>query len=105
MIVYNVTISIDAAAEQEWLVWMNTVHIPDVLATGLFMDARISRLLNIEEQGGLTYSIQYTLSSMAQMEEYEKNHAPRLRMETEKKFSGRYAAFRTLMQVVGHHTK
>jgi hypothetical protein len=33
MIVYNVTVNIDGAVEQEWLKWMKEVHIPEVLAT------------------------------------------------------------------------
>jgi hypothetical protein len=101
MIVYNVTINIDADVHDEWLKWMLEKHIPDVLATGLFLESRMSRMLIDEEEGGVTYSIQYTLESMERMEEYEQNHASRLREEVNRKYEGKFGAFRTTMEVVG----
>ena len=99
MIVYNVTINVDADVAEEWLRWMKEVHIPDVMATGLFLDNRIMRIL-AEEEGGLSYAIQYTCADMATYERYKEQHAPRLQAETQKPYSGRFAAFRTLLEVV-----
>jgi hypothetical protein len=102
MIVYNVTINIDADVHDEWKKWMLEEHIPQVLATGMFVDSRMSRMLLAEEEGGLTYSIQYTLESMEKMREYEDKYAPALRDAVEKKYEGKFGAFRTMMEVVGH---
>jgi hypothetical protein len=99
MIVYNVTINVDADVAVEWLRWMKEVHIPDVMATGLFLDNRIMRIL-AEEEGGLSYAIQYTCADMATYERYKAEHAPRLQAETQKHYGGRLAAFRTLLEVV-----
>ena len=99
MIVYNVTINVDADVAEEWLRWMKEVHIPDVMATGLFLDNRIMRIL-AEEEGGLSYAIQYTCADMATYERYKEQHAPRLQAETQKRYRGRFAAFRTLLEVV-----
>jgi len=99
MILYNVTVSIDAAIENEWLQWMKEVHLPDVLATGYFAEAKIARIL-AEEQGGKAYSVQYYAFSMDAYEAYEKDHAPRLREEHQQKFGSRTAAFRTLLHVI-----
>ena len=51
MVIYNVTVSIDQAVANEWLSWMRTQHIPDVLQTGCFLECRLSRV-NGEEEGG-----------------------------------------------------
>lgn len=99
MIVYNVTINVDAEVATEWLHWMKTVHIPDVMATGMFLDNRICRIL-AEEDGGLTYAIQYTAADMATYERYKAEHAPRLQAETQKHYGGKFVAFRTLLEVV-----
>jgi hypothetical protein len=101
MIVYNVTINIDADVHTEWLAWMLETHIPEVLATGLFIESRISRMLIEEEGNGITYSIQYTLDSMDKMKEYEELHAPRLRADVQARYDGKFGAFRTMMEVVG----
>lgn len=102
MIIYNVTVNIDTDVHDEWLKWMLEKHIPDVLATGLFIESRMSKMLIEEESGGVTYSIQYTLESMDKMQEYEEKHASRLRDEHTKKYEGKFGAFRTMMEVVGH---
>ncbi len=102
MIIYNVTVSIDPDIHDEWKQWMIEKHIPDVLATGLFIDSRMSKLLIEEEGGGITYSIQYSLESMDKMKEYEEKHATRLRDEHTKKYEGKFGAFRTMMEVAAH---
>ena len=99
MIVYNVTINVDADVAAEWLHWMKTVHIPDVMATGMFLDNRICRVL-AEEDGGLTYAIQYTAADMATYERYKTEHAPRLQAETQMHYGGKFVAFRTLLEIV-----
>jgi hypothetical protein len=53
MILYNVTVSIDPAIHEEWLEWMKVKHIPDVMNTGCFIEARISRVHGEEENGAL----------------------------------------------------
>lgn len=99
MIIYNVTVNIDENAKEEWLQWMVSQHIPNVLNTGLFTNARISRLLVEEEMGGHTFSIQYTLPSLINYELYQATYAAVLQQEHTDKFEGKFAAFRTIMKV------
>lgn len=98
MIVYNVTINIDEDAHDEWLAWMKDEHIPDVMSTGLFVDGRMFRVL-ADDQGGITYAVQYTTADMAHYERYRDEHAARLQAKTQEKFGGRFAAFRTLLEL------
>lgn len=102
MIMYNVTVSIDPDAEREWLAWIKEVHLPDVLATGHFAEAKIARIL-AEEEGGKAYSIQYFAESMEAYQTYEREDAERLRAEHRKKFGTKTAAFRTLLHVIHHN--
>ena len=46
MYIYNVTIKIDIARADEWLTWMREEHIPEVMATGYFVENRICRLVD-----------------------------------------------------------
>jgi hypothetical protein len=102
MIIYNVTINVDNDVHAEWLDWMKHTHIPEVMATGLFLDSRICRVL-ADDEGGLTYAIQYTCADMATYERYRDQHAPRLQAETQKRYGGKFAAFRTLLEVMHTH--
>ena len=54
MIIYNVTISIDKDVENHWLDWMKNTHIPDVMQKELFIDCKISRVLEEAVAGGHT---------------------------------------------------
>lgn len=99
MILYNVTVSIDPAIEHDWLSWMKTVHIPDVMATKCFNEARISRVHG-EEQGGVTYAIGYVAPSQEDYDRYQEEHSPALQSEHSKRYDGRFAAFRTMLTIV-----
>jgi len=99
MILYNVTVSIDASAESDWLVWMKSKHIPDVIATGCFIEGRLSRV-HAEEAGGLTYAVSYVAPSQEKYDEYQEKFAPKLQQEHTQRYSGRFAAFRTMMTIV-----
>jgi hypothetical protein len=99
MIIYNVTVSIDNDAEESWVNWMKEKHIPEVLATGLFLESRFTRVLG-EEENGKTYSIQYLCESMDTYEKYRDEHAPRLQKDHADRYQGKFAAFRTILKVV-----
>jgi hypothetical protein len=98
-ILYNVTVKVTKEASGEWLEWMKQKHIPDVLATGLFTEHKICRILQ-DEQDGDTYAIQYLCKSMDDFKTYQENHAKSLQAEHAARYKEKYVAFRTLMEVV-----
>lgn len=102
MILYNVTINIDESIQEEWLAWMKNIHIPEVLDTKLFVESKICRI-KAEEVGGLAYSIQYFAKSQADFDLYEIKYAPALKQKHIEKFNGKFAAFRTILEVI-HQT-
>jgi hypothetical protein len=99
MIIYNVTVNIDNDVKDEWLNWMKTVHIPDVMATGFFLENKICKVL-VDEEQGTTYSVQYTAANMADLKEYQRTQAPRLQKEHNDKYASKAVAFRTLLEVL-----
>lgn len=99
MILYNVTVSVDGQVEKEWLKWMREVHIPDVMATRLFVDHKIYKLVN-EVDGGTTYAIQYFALDMQDINTYMREHAPRLQEEHASRYQAKALAFRTLLEQV-----
>lgn len=100
MIIYNVTVNIDETVHDEWLSWMKSIHIPEVMGTGLFSAAKMSKVLVEEQMGGLTYSIQYSCESKSKLDEYQSKYAPEFQQKHSTKYQGKFVAFRTLMEVV-----
>lgn len=99
MILYNVTVNIENDVCKEWLKWMQQEHIPEVMATGYFLENKIYKVL-VEEEQGTTFSIQYTCNSIKDLEEYQRLHAQRLQKEHSRKFANKFVAFRTLLELV-----
>jgi hypothetical protein len=99
MIIYNVTVSIDSSIVEEWLHWMKTQHIPDILATGCFLEARLSKIHG-EEDGGLSFSVMYLCAEQAKLDDYQLRFAPKLQAEHQQRYEGRFAAFRTYLTVI-----
>jgi antibiotic biosynthesis monooxygenase (ABM) superfamily enzyme len=103
MIIYHVTVKVEADTIDEWLSWMKEIHIPDVLKTGHFTGYRMSRMIP-DDQDGATFGIQYTLNSMENLEAYLQHHAPTLQKEHINKFEGKFIAYRTLHEIVDSGT-
>ncbi|MEL6922957.1 MAG: DUF4286 family protein [Bacteroidota bacterium] len=101
MIVYNITSKIDHSVIDDWLQWMQDEHIPDVMATGLFSEPRLCRVIGMDESEGLTYAMQFSCDSLSVMHRYEVNFAKALRKKTQQRYGEKVLSFRTLMEVVG----
>ncbi len=100
MIIYNVTVNIDNDVHDDWLHWMKTVHVPDVVATGCFTDGNIFKIM-VDEQQGTSYSIQYKANSMDDVNRYLETFAPALREQHTARYKDKFVAFRTLLQHIG----
>ena len=99
MYIYNVTINIQEDIHDEWVEWMKKEHIPDMLNTGKFKKALMTRVMVNEEMGGITYSVQYTAESKQMLERYYEEDAKTLRSKTAA-FEGKFVAFRTELEVI-----
>ncbi len=99
MFIYNVTVNIADEIHYKWLGWMQEVHIPDVMKTGCFIDSQILKVLYVEDEGH-TYSIQYKFLEMGDIEKYQKEFAPGLQAAHKAMFGEKYAAFRTILQII-----
>jgi hypothetical protein len=100
MIIYNVTTNIHESVHDQWMIWMQHKHIPEMLATGKFSSAKMARVLIEEEMGGVTYSVQYTTDSKETLQHYYQNESPALREEGEKLFGDKMLSFRTELVVI-----
>ena len=103
MIIYNVTTNIHESVHDQWMIWMQHKHIPEILATGLFSSARLVRVLVEEEMGGVTYSVQYETESKETLQRYYQEHAPRFREEGTRLFGDKMLAFRTELELIGDY--
>jgi len=99
MIVYTVTVSVDRAAAAEWLSWMTSTHIPDVMRAGYFRSHSIRRVLEpVEHEGKDTFVIEYTCESQECFDAYQREAAPALQRDHNDRFAGRVKASRRVSE-------
>ncbi len=101
MIIYNVTLNIDKTISKEWLEWIKE-HIPQVLATGKFKEAKLTKVL-VEDEETDTYSVQYRAHSREALDAYYADDAERLRGDGLKRFADKMLAFRTELEVIDEY--
>ena len=100
MIIYNVTISVEENIKSDWIKWMQEVHIPEVMATGIFTKAQLNRLI-VQGDSDKTYTIAYTCSTIKDLHEYQMKFATKLQQKHVARYGEKVVAFRTVMEVMG----
>lgn len=100
MLLYNITIGIDKEVEQEWLHWMKTQHIPEVMDTNLFLNFKMYKVLQEDDEGTTSYSVQYFAESLDQVNLYFEKFAPSLLEKLRLRFKDKHIAFMTLLDEV-----
>lgn len=103
MYIYNVTVNIDESVHDQWLSWMRETHIPDMLATGKFLSAKLCKVLVKEDLGGITYTTQYEVKDQDTLHSYYIENADKLRQDTLNLFTDTLVAFRTELEIVGEY--
>ena len=98
--VYNVTIKLDESIHKEWLEWMKGEHITDMINTGCFTEAKVLRLLEVDDSEGPTYAVQFIAESKAQYSLYVEKFATAMRQKSFDRWGNKFIAFRSVMQVV-----
>jgi hypothetical protein len=84
----------------EWLEWMRTIYIPEIIATELFSDYRIVKILEIDESDGPTYAIQYFSNNRGNYDIFVQKYANIFSQKASEKWSDKIFSFRSLMEII-----
>jgi hypothetical protein len=101
MYYYNVTCRVEPGIESEWLKWMIEVHIPEVLASQCFVECKLLRLMQEDNnQDGPIYAVQYVYKKTESFEKYTTHFGPALKQKTWDKYGDKVLAFRTNLEIL-----
>lgn len=98
MIIYSVTIVLEPEVETDWVEWMSQVHVPDVLRTGCFLQARMHRVL--EAGNKPTYVLHYLCRTVEEYQRYRDQYAAALQAQHSKRYESRFSATRQILEEV-----
>lgn len=100
MILYSITFSVENPVHEKWFNWMKNIQIPPLLLSGLIAEYKILRLLNEHDNGGTTYSCQFFMNDMTDVEKFENEFEVPFISEVDKNFKAQFVMFKTLLEVL-----
>ena len=71
-----------------------------MLATKKFKTAKIFKIINENDKGGVSYAAQYQCDNKICLEQYLNDFAAKLRDDAVKKFGDRILSFRTQLELI-----
>lgn len=100
MFVYNITFKVEHKVLEEWMKWQKEVQIPEILASGCFYDHKFYELMDMEEEDGRTFVMQFFAESKSDYNRYHHIYGNRLRHRAIEKWKEHVVSFRTLLKNV-----
>lgn len=98
-VIYEVNIEVDAAAHDDYRAWLRG-HIAEILALPGFTGAKVFDVLEPPPSAGrVGLSVQYALKDREALDDYLRDHAPRLRADGVARFGDRFHATRRILRV------
>jgi hypothetical protein len=86
MVVYEVNLEFDVAIAAAYRAWLDG-HVRELLALPGFVSAQVHEVVDpLPTAGRLGLCVRYQVSDLGALETYQREHAPRLRMEGLKLF-------------------
>ena len=100
MIVFNTTYCIDKKINAELIRYLKESYIPSVLASNVFNNARLCRVLGADEEEGESYSLQFDVDSAEALEGWYAANGSTLHNALLEHFGQQVAAFATLLHPI-----
>jgi hypothetical protein len=100
MFLYNVTVGIDKDAEQEWLQWIKSEHIPEIMRTEMFVGHKLYKVLHDQSEESVSYSVQFFAQTINHITFYFENYAPTIQEKQRTRFKDKHVAFMTLLEEI-----
>jgi len=94
MLTYQVKIKINESVEKDWLEWMKTKHVPDVIGTGLVKSFQILKPDSKEQ----LWLFHYHFDNRKDFETYQQDFAPAMKEHPAKAFPNQFTAEREIFE-------
>lgn len=96
-VIYEVNIEVDAAVQDDYRAWLHD-HIAEILALPGFTRAKVFQVVDPPPSAGrFALCVQYALIHRAALDDYLRDHAPRLRADGIARFGDRFHASRRIL--------
>lgn len=98
MIIYNTTYHVEQEQEDNFIIWIKEVFIPEALKQGVLRNPRLCKILSHVEPGHSNFALQWEVESAAVLHKWHMEHAGFAAEEVAKIFKEQVLSFDTLMR-------
>ena len=100
MIIYQVEVTVPKDLVEQWLDYMTSHHIDDVVNTGMFISSELVRVVDPSSDDHVVFRVRYTCDSNDKLTRYRSEFAPALMADHTRIFGDRVSAVRTVTEKV-----
>ena len=100
MIIYNTTINVNDDIVDDFINWIKQKYIPKIIDTRLFIEVNLFEVLVEEEMGGITFSLQHSIRSIDDYNEFNEKYFQKFNKMFYDKFTNNYVTFSSILQKV-----
>jgi len=100
MLIYNITYHLECEVEENLLIWINEVYIPEVEKNKAFGNIRFCKLLSHQEDGHAGYTLQWTMESSSDLHHWHLETGVKLNEQLQMIFKNKVYGIPTLMEVI-----
>ena len=87
---YEVTMEVDSAIAEEWVEYMRSEHIPEVMQSRVFSSCQFLRVIEPRIEGFECFRITYEAMNLSIIQEYRAEISPALQRKHNERY-GEYA--------------
>jgi len=102
-ILLNETYAVAQESAAEWQKWMTENYIPGAMASGLIDSYIFSEVNNGDNEGALSFALQFILKDRPALWSFEKDTDRTLKEQMTQKFAGKYASFPTILNIINQN--
>jgi 5-bromo-4-chloroindolyl phosphate hydrolysis protein len=100
MYVYSVFLTIIADSASDWVDYMQTKHLSDVMNTNCFLSYNFIREEEPLTNGDVNFRVDYIAESKDKLDDYLNNYTEALRLDVVNRFAGKFIAKRKIYKIV-----
>lgn len=100
MILYNITTHVTWTVLPEWKDWLLQTHLPAILATKLFTRHQLVRLLEVDEEQGITFALQLYAKNASDFKEYRERFEAAMERKSKERWGNGTLSFSSVMEVI-----
>ena len=100
MLIFNTTYLVSDRMYGIWFKWLNEEHIPSMLSSGYFDKPQVAKVLSNEPQEGNSFSIQFQITNMKLLEEWNEKYAEDFLNDFSTQFGEEVLLFSTVLELL-----